>query len=107
MERTKRAHNSSTPSLEQASPKIFLQNASQRPVSYLILVKGIRLNNAGINPEKTVDLSCRGLLLLIEKSPLTEKHLKQQILNPNQSWPTASEVLRSAICHPNVWYHIC
>jgi hypothetical protein len=39
---------------------------------------------------------------LIEKPPLTEKHLKQQILLPNQSRPTSFEVLRSLICNPNV-----
>jgi hypothetical protein len=84
MEWAKRAHSGPTPSLEHARLEIFLQKASQRPVSYLILVKGIRFSNRSINPEKTADLSCRGWLLLIEKSPLTEKHLKQQILTPNQ-----------------------
>jgi hypothetical protein len=53
------------------------------------------------------DLACCDLLLLIEKSPLTEKHLKQQILNAKPISALRGRGVGIAFCNPNGWYHIC
>jgi hypothetical protein len=89
------------PSLERASLKIFCKRPPNRPhlgrfwqneLDYAIGAS--RSRNAG-------DLACCDLLLLIEKSPLTEKRLKQQIIVQNQFRPISSEVLKSLVCSHN------
>jgi hypothetical protein len=52
--------------------------------------------------QKTGDLACCDLLLLIEKSPLTEKHLKQQILNAKPISAFSGRVTAIAFCNPAV-----
>jgi hypothetical protein len=96
----------SNPSLERASLNVFYNGSGLAHLSRFRQAKGTYALGAPTE-QNAGDLACCGLLLLIEKSPSMKKHLKQQILIPNQSQATSSEVLRSLDFNPNNWYHIC
>jgi hypothetical protein len=64
----------SNPKLRVRQLLDFLQKASQRAASYPILVNELDLREGASKAKNTGDFACCGLLLLIEKSPSTEKH---------------------------------